>query len=519
MRCGRAIFAAFFPISNSRGQQSSSVFGFAPSWRLALMLMVFGALSWASAGDEFSLTPDPLAARRDRFEHARADGNVGKTTFVSTNRAPTQQHPDWYTTPPNGTRRIEIGEELGVLSNAANPDLAGKGTKGLNAILVSGPAHAADFKLNANGSFHYEPTPGFVGFDTFKYKVGGSSDATERTVAIDVPRPIVAIVALKSAGKLTGIDNKPDGAGFAVIVTSGAVNFPITVPFQLAKSIGKPHEETGRAMDGLDFVLSETKSVTIDASMQRQEIGLTVKPDKFVEGPEHIFIQLQYPDNDGGKFELAGLKSSAMLTIADNDYWKWDEQTPSSVQIDYCIMDPTIGDGPWSLNFYGHKYGYDSLFMAGGMYRVRPSGLSVAVAAEWIWYGSHFGGGLIVPNSDSLHRRLDYNFDYEPISGQIRIRSGSGIDGPTWSGRAHIDIDFNYKIDNSGVLLKTVDLSFNAVAGVGGSNSTTHEPRLGGIGSGTGRRGYTEFLAGGGSALNESGSVTLRLRATEDPTE
>src|SRR5262249_35817488 len=72
----------------------------------------------------------------------------------------------------------------GVLGNDNDVD-GGQGN--LTAILVSGPANAADFILNADGSFSYIPLANFTGTDAFNYKASdGSNDSNETTVTIAV---------------------------------------------------------------------------------------------------------------------------------------------------------------------------------------------------------------------------------------------------------------------------------------------------------------------------------------------
>ena len=72
----------------------------------------------------------------------------------------------------------------GVLGNDNDID-GGQGN--LTAVLVSGPANAANFILNADGSFFYTPVTNFTGTDTFTYKANdGSEDGNETTVTIAV---------------------------------------------------------------------------------------------------------------------------------------------------------------------------------------------------------------------------------------------------------------------------------------------------------------------------------------------
>jgi hypothetical protein len=67
----------------------------------------------------------------------------------------------------------------------------------LRAVLVTGPAHASAFTLNADGTFSYTPAAGFGGTDTFIYKANDgtwpgppsvpmSPDSNEVTVTITV---------------------------------------------------------------------------------------------------------------------------------------------------------------------------------------------------------------------------------------------------------------------------------------------------------------------------------------------
>jgi hypothetical protein len=73
----------------------------------------------------------------------------------------------------------------GVLVNDSDPD-AGV----LSAQLVQGPARAASFQLNSNGSFNYTPHPYFCGDDTFTYLASDGADVSQvTTVHITVKQP------------------------------------------------------------------------------------------------------------------------------------------------------------------------------------------------------------------------------------------------------------------------------------------------------------------------------------------
>jgi VCBS repeat-containing protein len=87
----------------------------------------------------------------------------------------------------------------GVLDNDTDPD-----SQSLTAILVSGPATAQSFTLNADGSFNYTPNNNFNGPDTFTYKANdGNSDSNVATVTITVTAVNDAPVNVVPAGQGT----------------------------------------------------------------------------------------------------------------------------------------------------------------------------------------------------------------------------------------------------------------------------------------------------------------------------
>jgi hypothetical protein len=70
----------------------------------------------------------------------------------------------------------------GVLANDADPD-----GDPITARVIDAPRNAKSFVLNDDGSFAYEPKPGFTGVDTFTYVAqDGQVSSAKATVAIDV---------------------------------------------------------------------------------------------------------------------------------------------------------------------------------------------------------------------------------------------------------------------------------------------------------------------------------------------
>jgi|CXWL01.1.fsa_nt_gi VCBS repeat-containing protein len=71
----------------------------------------------------------------------------------------------------------------GILSNDSP-------SSGLSAQLVSGPAHAASFLVNADGSFSYTPVADFNGTDSFVYKASDGTTLTDNTTVTITVDPV-----------------------------------------------------------------------------------------------------------------------------------------------------------------------------------------------------------------------------------------------------------------------------------------------------------------------------------------
>src|SRR5262249_34868757 len=86
---------------------------------------------------------------------------------------------DTYTVAEGGTLNVAAP---GVLGNDSDPD-----GDPITAILVSGPARAASFKFNGDGSFNYVHDGSETTSDSFTYKANdGSLDSNVATVNITV---------------------------------------------------------------------------------------------------------------------------------------------------------------------------------------------------------------------------------------------------------------------------------------------------------------------------------------------
>jgi VCBS repeat-containing protein len=132
-------------------------------------------------------TPAPNFHGTDQFTYRATDGFASSQTatvtitVISVNDAP-QGFFDSYTVTRGGTLTVPAVD--GVLAN----DLDADGDS-LAAILVQDVAHGT-LTLNLDGSFTYQPEPGFVGHDSFTYRASDGTDTSgEVIVSIQVNAP------------------------------------------------------------------------------------------------------------------------------------------------------------------------------------------------------------------------------------------------------------------------------------------------------------------------------------------
>ena len=91
---------------------------------------------------------------------------------------------------------------------------------------MSGPANAASFTLNANGSFTYAPTANFFGSDSFQYRPNdGTADGNTVTVALTVNTVNDAPAFTGGANQTVAEDSGPRTvAGWATGISAGPAN-------------------------------------------------------------------------------------------------------------------------------------------------------------------------------------------------------------------------------------------------------------------------------------------------------
>ncbi|PBB91593.1 hypothetical protein CK215_15040 [Mesorhizobium sp. WSM3864] len=156
----------------------------------------------------FSNSSDNPSATDRNITVVVNDGSTNSNTAISTihvtavNDAPVAQG-DVYSVASGGALHIVAGGTPdGVLANDTDVDSA------ITAVLDTGPAHGT-LTLNANGSFDYTPTSGYVGTDTFTYHASdGSASSNVVTVSI-------AVTAGSSSGHIIDFGSAQDTADFS----------------------------------------------------------------------------------------------------------------------------------------------------------------------------------------------------------------------------------------------------------------------------------------------------------------
>jgi hypothetical protein len=139
----------------------------------------------------------------------------------------------------------------GVLTNDFDPE-----SSPLTAVPVLGPLHASSFALSANGSFNYQPIPGFRGIDTFLYRASdGASESNDATVSIGVGAHTTGgdVVTVEFDASIAGVD--PLTVTFQDVTTSGVTT---VVPIDPDSVEDLP--DGFIVLDGMAFEISSSAS-------------------------------------------------------------------------------------------------------------------------------------------------------------------------------------------------------------------------------------------------------------------
>ena len=167
--------------------------------------------------------------------------------------------PGWqgYVVSEEGT--LNVSAVNGVLPN--DYDIDGDT---LTAVLVSGPANAAAFSLNPDGSFTYTPTANFNGIDSFTYSANdGSVDSNIATVTIRVDAvndaPTTTPVTLAAIAEDSGVRVITQAE---LLANAGDVDGDALTATNLAISAG-----LGTLVDNFDGTWNYTPALNDDTSV------------------------------------------------------------------------------------------------------------------------------------------------------------------------------------------------------------------------------------------------------------
>ena len=173
----------------------------------------------------FSYTPTADYNGPDSFTYKLNDGSLDSNTatvsltVTAVNDAPVATNDSFTTAEDTALSGNVIAN---TVPNSADSDID-SATNNLTATVVgSGPAHAAAFTLNPDGSFSYTPTADYNGPDSFTYKLNdGSLDSNTATVSLTVTAVNDAPVAQDDAFT-TAEDTALSGNVIANTVPNGA---------------------------------------------------------------------------------------------------------------------------------------------------------------------------------------------------------------------------------------------------------------------------------------------------------
>ena len=221
-----------------------------------------------------NLQTDSANTISNKWSQWQTSAAFGITTFLKQYLGAPVAVVDSYT----NTGILTVSSNNGVLANDFDTNLGLAGIT-LSAVLVAGPTNGL-LNLNANGSFTYTPNGGFVGVDTFRYRVfdGYVNSANIATVSIStitnvVAGPATQLIWFTQPGLAT------NGLAFAqqpILLTADATGIPSTngLPAALIVTVGQS-SGTGPLLGATNFNIGTAGSngVVSFANLQINSVG------------------------------------------------------------------------------------------------------------------------------------------------------------------------------------------------------------------------------------------------------
>jgi VCBS repeat-containing protein len=246
------------------------------------------------ADGTFLYEPDADYVGSDSFTYTVSDGTDTDQATVSltvTNHAPVATL-ESYSVLHDQQLTVSSAAQ-GVLANDTDAD-----GDPLSIVAHSDPLHGY-FTMQSDGTFIYEPDPGYSGTDAFNYTVSDGAATDEVTVTLYVAGkgPVTVQATSPNASERGPVP------GRFTLTRGGDLSSSLTVSYTLG----------GTATNGTDYA-SLSGSVTFAANQNTAVVTVTPITDNSAEGTETVVLTL----SAGGSTYLVGTPSSATVSIRDN---------------------------------------------------------------------------------------------------------------------------------------------------------------------------------------------------------
>jgi VCBS repeat-containing protein len=255
-----------------------------------------------NANGSFSYVHDGSETTSDSFTYRANDGSLNSNvatvsiTVTPVNDAPVAVNDGPYNVPEGGTLNIA---SPGVLANDTDVD-----SPTLTAVLVSGPAHASSFALNANGSFTYVHDGSETLTDSFTYRANdGSLNSNVATVSITITPVNDAPVANNDAYSVAeggtinqaapGVlanDTDPDSPVLTAVLVSG--------PAHASSFTLNPNGSFTYVHDGSETTTDSFTYRANDGSLNSNIATVTITISPVNDAP--VAVNDAYAVNEGG---------------------------------------------------------------------------------------------------------------------------------------------------------------------------------------------------------------------------
>lgn len=291
---------------------------------------------------------DGSQTTEDSFTYHVTDGDMTSNVVsvnISISPAPAVSTPDNYV----------IDEDTSFNAVAPGVLINDSPATGLSAQLISNPAHAAQFNLNADGSFNYVPLSNFNGTDSFSYKavVNANSQSIETPVTITINAINDAPVAAND-----GLYTVVSGQILTVPATSGVlindtdiendnlsstlVTHPSSGLLQLTNDGGFSFNAIGLAPGLYSFTYLANDGMPVNNSSNIANVAIEVKQQAINTAPVANPDLFLFRPNVLRTVDVAGELGLGVLSN-DNDA----ERNPLAAQL---VANSQIGGGQLTLS-------------------------------------------------------------------------------------------------------------------------------------------------------------------------